>query len=205
MCVYIYIMEELSSSRKRVRDELEDSRFDSPEVKRIKEDLLENFDDTDFFTASHELDSFMKSFEKEISSSGSTLAEESAAATASAAVVDLTSESGDSQPELGYLLEASDDELGIPPSTSDVEKDESVSRVPTNSAELSNELWRYDEGIPNFDSFEFGIGDGGSYYNNNNNTLGGGEYVALDGLFDYSDVGFGSSDYLWRPETLPAN
>lgn len=205
MCVYIYIMEELSSSRKRVRDELEDSRFDSPEVKRIKEDLLENFDDTDFFTASHELDSFMKSFEKEISSSGSTLAEESAAATASAAVVDLTSESGDSQPELGYLLEASDDELGIPPSTSDVEKDESVSRVPTNSAELSNELWRYDEGIPNFDSFEFGIGDGGSYYNNNNNTLGGGEYVALDGLFDYSDVGFGSSDYLWRPEMLPAN
>lgn len=198
-------MEELSSSRKRVRDELEDSRFDSPEVKKIKEDLLENFDDTDFFTASHELDSFMKSFEKEISSSGSTLAEESAAAKASAAVVDLTSESGDSQPELGYLLEASDDELGIPPSTSDVEKDESVSRVPTNSAELSNELWRYDEGIPNFDSFEFGIGDGGSYYNNNNNTLGGGEYVALDGLFDYSDVGFGSSDYLWRPETLPAN
>jgi hypothetical protein len=33
-----------------------------------------------------------------------------------APVVDLTSDSGESQPELGYLLEASDDELGLPPS-----------------------------------------------------------------------------------------
>lgn len=193
-------MEELSSSRKRVRDELEESRFDSPEVKRIKEDLLENFDDTEFFTASHELDSFMKSFEEELSSAGSTVQEESAAA---AAVVDLTYESGESRPELGYLLEASDDELGIPPSTSDVEKDELV-RVASDSTELSDELWKYDEGITNFDAFEYGIGDGGSYYNNIGGGGGGGEYVALDGLFDYSDGGFGSSDYLWRPETLPA-
>ncbi|KAL6987156.1 hypothetical protein U1Q18_012911 [Sarracenia purpurea var. burkii] len=35
-------------------------------------------------------------------------------------VVDLISDSGESHPELGYLLEAFDDELGIPPSTSPI-------------------------------------------------------------------------------------
>jgi hypothetical protein len=187
-------MEDLSS-RKRGRDDSDDSRFDSPEVKRIREDLLENFDDAEFYTASQELDSFMKSFEEEIVSGRST--EEEAAT-----VVDLTSESGDSQPELGFLLEASDDELGLPPSTSEGEtvSDEKVELVGvvSDSSELS-ELWRFDDGIPSFDSFEFGIGDAGTY----NNTSGG-EYVALDGLFDYSDMGFGSTDFLWRPETLPA-
>ncbi|KAL8536633.1 hypothetical protein ACS0TY_011996 [Phlomoides rotata] len=44
----------------------------------------------------------MKSFEEEITAS------------ATVEVVDLDSEFGDSRPDLGYLLGASDDELGIP-------------------------------------------------------------------------------------------
>lgn len=191
------------NSKKRVRDdsdELFDSGFYSPEVKRLREDLLENFDDGEFYTASHELDSFMKSFEEEISSG-------SAANTAPApAVVDLTSETGESQPELGYLLEASDDELGLPPSTSEgrngneVEEKTELVRGESDSAELSGGLWGYGEELPSYDSLDVGIGEFGDFNN------GGGEYVALDGLFDYdfSYLGFGSGYFPLRPETLPA-
>jgi hypothetical protein len=38
-------------------------------------------------------------------------------------VVDLTSDSSESQSELGYLLEASDDELGLPPSGNSLGKE----------------------------------------------------------------------------------
>lgn len=195
-------MAEFSGSKKRVRVESDDSfeaGLDSPEVKRLREDLLDNFDDAEFYTASQELDSFMKSFEEEILSG-------SAATTAtSAGVVDLTSsESGESQPDLGYLLEASDDELGLPPSTSEgqtgnEEERTELVRVESYSSELSSELWGYSEEIPSYDSFGIGMGEFGDYYGN-----GGGEYVALDGLFDYSDLGFGSTDFTWRPDTSPA-
>ncbi|KAL3510801.1 hypothetical protein ACH5RR_030202 [Cinchona calisaya] len=180
------------SSNKRVRVDSYDSfesGFDSPEVKRLREDLLDSFDDEEYNTAaSQELDSFMKSFEEEILSGPATTTE--------AAVVDLTSSDsgdGDSQPNLGYLLEASDDELGLPPSTSEgqngneEEKTELV-RVESVSSELNGELWGYGEGLPSYDSFDVGIGEVGDYGN-------GGEYVALDGLFDYPDLGFGSNDF----------
>ncbi|KAL2509653.1 hypothetical protein Fot_33300 [Forsythia ovata] len=185
-------MEELKNN-KRLRDGSEEteSEIDFPEVKRLREDLLESLDDeTDFCPTSQDLDSFMKSFEEEITASPKV--EE---------VVDLTSDSGESQPELGYLLEASDDELGLPPSSgspSGVEnkqKNELV-RVESDSSELSSEFSWLDGEIPSFDSFEFGFVDAENY---------SGEYVALDGLFDNSDTGFGSNDFGWRPETsLPA-
>ncbi|XP_060972016.1 uncharacterized protein LOC133038049 [Cannabis sativa] len=52
-----------------------------------------------------------------------------------APVVDLASESGESQPDLGYLLEASDDEFGLPPSNSgeDVLKEEETELVRVES------------------------------------------------------------------------
>ncbi|KAK2971575.1 hypothetical protein RJ640_017944 [Escallonia rubra] len=186
------------SSKKRTRFDSDESEFGSPEVKRLRHDLFDVLDESDdVCTTSQDLDSFMKSFEEEISASGSS--------SPAVAVVDLTSESGDSQPELGYLLEASDDELGIPPSvTSPSEVDNRVEtesvRVFSDSAELT-ELWGFNDQISGYDSFEFGFGDGDVDAFNNNTS---GEYVALDGLFDYSDLGFGSSDYPWRPETLPA-
>ncbi|KAG6401232.1 hypothetical protein SASPL_138082 [Salvia splendens] len=71
----------------------------------------------------------MKSFEEEIttfptSSHGSGAAEERIVESASdcgesgeveEGIFELVSNSGESRPDLGYLLEASDDELGIPP------------------------------------------------------------------------------------------
>ncbi|XP_059655523.1 uncharacterized protein LOC132302631 [Cornus florida] len=181
------------STKKRVRDEWDESELDSAEVKRLRDDLL-NLDDSDLGTSSPDLDSFMKSFEEEISVSPAPPAN----------VVDLTSDAGDSQPELGYLLEASDDELGLPPSTassSEAENNEETElvRVPTDSTGLG-ELWGFDDEIPSYDSFGLGIVGGDSYINN-------GEYVALDGLFVHSDQLFGSSEYpdgSWWSETLPA-
>ncbi|XP_057960903.1 uncharacterized protein LOC131152950 [Malania oleifera] len=174
-------------SKKRVRDE---SESDSAEVKRLRDDLLGLLDDSDPGAETQELDSVMMSFAQEI------------LATSEAAVAP---SSGESQPELGYLLEASDDELGLPPSgespsgqggkNEETESD----RVTYDSVGLG-ELWGFGDEIPSYDSFELGNGES----NDDNN---GGEYVALGGLFDYSDMGFGSyefSDLTWRPETLPA-
>ncbi|KAI3696219.1 hypothetical protein L1987_79230 [Smallanthus sonchifolius] len=159
------------SSNKRVRDS-DESVADSVDAKRI---LLDILDESDICTVSQDLDSFMKSFQDEISPAPE--------------VVDgKTSESGDStesRPELGFLLGASDDELGLPPSDANTSSTELA-----DSVELS-ELWGLDDQI-SFE-YEFGYGDNISSYNN-------GEYVALDGLFDYTDLGFGS----WPPGTLPA-
>nr|GMD16784.1 uncharacterized protein LOC109160824 [Ipomoea batatas] len=107
------------------------------------------------------------------------------------------------EPDLGYLLEASDDELGLPPATAsppaeEAEKPELI-RVSSDSAELTGDLWGLDDHIASYDSYEFGIVDSENY------NINGGEYAALDGLFDHSDLAYGSGDYLWRPETLPAN
>ncbi|XP_042038195.1 uncharacterized protein LOC121784082 [Salvia splendens] len=110
--------------------ETESEEIDSPEVERLREDLLDGIDeDSDLCTSIHDLDSFMKSFEEEIttsptSSHGSGAAEERIVESASdcgesgeveEGIVELVSDSGESRPDLGYLLEALDDELGIPP------------------------------------------------------------------------------------------
>ncbi|XVF03409.1 hypothetical protein REPUB_Repub04eG0258900 [Reevesia pubescens] len=186
-------MEELNS-KKRVRDESIESELDSPEVKRFRDDLLDILDDSDSLPVNQDLASVMKSFEEEISAS--------AASTSSAPVpvVDLSSESGESQPDLGYLLEASDDELGLPPPasfTTGTEEGRSevteLVRVDSDSSGIG-EFWGFHDEIPNYDSFEFGIGDN---YN--------GDHVTYDGLFEYSDVYYDSSELsgiLWRPETL---
>ncbi|KAH6802110.1 hypothetical protein C2S51_033556 [Perilla frutescens var. frutescens] len=178
--------------KKRGRDESDETEFEiySPEVKRLRENLLDSLDDdTEFCTTSQDLDSFMKSFEEEITASPS-------AGGTEIQLVDLTSDSGDSRPDLGYLLEASDDELGLPPAeSSSGETTVELVRVESDSSELGSGFWE----VPGYDSFEFGLGGSEINYNGGN-----GEYVALDGLFDYSDVGFGSGDFGWRPETLPA-
>ncbi|KAL2546476.1 hypothetical protein Fot_15709 [Forsythia ovata] len=120
--------------KKRGRDVSEepDSLIDLPEVKRLREDLLESLsDESDFCTTNQDLDSFMKSFEEEIMGSPSPTVD----------VVDLKSASEESQPDLGYLLEASDDELGLPPSASSPagvlnEGKTELGRVDSDSSEL---------------------------------------------------------------------
>lgn len=184
--------------KKRARDDSEEPEldFDSPEVKRLRENLLDSLDDdSEFCTTSQDLDSFMKSFEEEITASPS-----AAAGGEAAQVVDLTSGSGESRPDLGFLLEASDDELGLPPTASspgglESEIRSELVRVESDSSEIGSEFWE----MPGYDSFGFGFGESETSYDGGN-----GEYVALDGLFDYSDMGFGSSDFAWRSETLPA-
>lgn len=185
-------MEIVKEVRKRVRDDSDgDSEIDSPEVKRLREDLLDGLDDeSELCTSTQDLDSFMKSFEDEISASpaGDAGAEDG--------VIDLVSDSGESRPDLGYLFEASDDELGIPPPTASPVGAGSELRTEfvtaeSDSSEFGGEFWD----VPGYDSYGFGFGEAEGY---------SGEYVALDGLFDYSDMGFGSGDVSRRTETLPA-
>ncbi|KAK4430203.1 hypothetical protein Salat_1321000 [Sesamum alatum] len=183
-------MEEVKTSKKRVRDEGEkpESDIDSPEVKRLRENLLDSLDDdAEFCTSTQDLDSFIKSFQEEIAASPSAAAGGS---------TDVAEDGGESRPELGYLLEASDDELGLPPPTSSSSgvKNElrtELDRFDSDSSEFVREFWEF----PGYESFGYGFGAADS-----SNS----EYVALDGLFDYTDLGVGSGDLAWRPETLPA-
>ncbi|KAF7808891.1 uncharacterized protein G2W53_035634 [Senna tora] len=118
----------------------------------------------------------------------------------------MTSDSGESQPQIGYLLEASDDELGLPPppgeSAVEAEGGKSefqaeLSKVSSDSSGIA-EFWEFEDQIPSYDSFELG---GGVGYNGSST-----EYVAFDGLFDHSDVYYDSAEFSesWRQETLPA-
>ncbi|OAY31305.1 uncharacterized protein LOC110630784 [Manihot esculenta] len=181
-------MEELSN-KKRAREE--EAELDFPEVKKIRDDLLGILDESDPDPTIQDLDSVMKSFQEEISASSSPV------------VVDLTSDSGDSQPDLGYLLGASDDELGLPPSSTassgEETKNEVTELVRVDSAESSGNdgFWGFEDQIPSYDSFELGLVE-------NYNT----EYAAFDdSLFEYSNVCFVSSDfpdYSWRLGSTPA-
>ncbi|KAK6931493.1 hypothetical protein RJ641_003286 [Dillenia turbinata] len=176
-------MEGQRDNKKRVRDDASDEfDLDLPEVKRLRDDLLGFLDESDPVLTTQDLTSVMRSFEEEILFSAEPTENN---------IVDLTSDPGESQPDLGFLLEASDDELGLPPSVSP-NGDESKDDV----TELSGigELWGFDDEIP---SYEFGICES-NVIDNGNNTFYNGEYVALDGLFEYTD------DFSWRPETFPA-
>ncbi|GER32773.1 1-pyrroline-5-carboxylate dehydrogenase 2 [Striga asiatica] len=178
-------MEDSAVIGKRSREEYDSAvpdESDSPAVKRLKEDLLGGSDDEgEFCEASEDLDSFVKSFQEEITASP-------------AAGVDPASDCSETRPDLGYLLEASDDELGLPPTTvvSGSEPRPEFDRVESESSEL---IWD----LPSYDPFGFGFGEVGADYG-----AGGGEYAALDGLFDHSDLGFGSGDFEYRAESLPA-
>ena len=156
------------TEKKRVRDESDGAVLDSPEVKRLRDDLFDVFDDSDPEPVSQDLDSVMKSFEDELSSA---------------------QPRGETQPDLGYLFEASDDELGLPPPqpstllppSSGETKETELVRASSDSSGVG-ELRGIEEPVPGFGSFELD-----------------------DGLFEYSDVSLDSGDlFSWRPETLPA-
>ncbi|KAK3222562.1 hypothetical protein Dsin_009587 [Dipteronia sinensis] len=182
-------MEDFTCNKKRVRDDSADSEFDLPEVKRLRDDLLSGFLDETFpDSETLDLDSVMKSFQQEISTRSSSPVE----------VVDLTSsDSGESQPDLGYLLEASDDELGLPPTTASRQEainDEFTELVRFSSGSSGiGEFWGFEDNVLSYDSFELGISDIS-------------EYVGFEeGLFEYSNVYFDDSteiaDLQWRHET----
>ena len=174
-----------------VRVDSDTSGVSIPEAKRIRDDLPSIFDESDE-PVIQGLDSVIKSFEDEI--------------LVGHPVPEMTSLSVGSQTDLGYLLEASDDELGLPP-TSPVGEGKDAAAVTVLSAEEGPGtvgfvgLLGLKGEIPNYDSFELGLGgntDGSHTYCDNN-----GDFVALGGLFDYSDENLVPADisgFLWQPE-----
>ncbi|KAF9667616.1 hypothetical protein SADUNF_Sadunf15G0042200 [Salix dunnii] len=159
-----------------------------PEAKRIRDDLLSIFDESDE-PVIQGLDSVIKSFEEEI--------------LVGHPVPEMTSLSVGSLTDLGYLLEASDDELGLPP-TFPVGEGKDAAAVTVSSAEEGPGTLGFvglEGEIPSYDSFEFGL-DGNS---DGNHTFCdyNGDFVALGGLFDYSDENLVPADisgFLWQPE-----
>ena len=157
----------------------------------MSDDLLDVLYDSDNEPVCQDLDSVMKSFEDELSTVTTTTAQGSSTA-------------GETQPDLGYLLEASDDELGLPPPPSispvPVAKEEVTTETVTDLVRASSdssgidEIWGFEDHVSNYGGLDFGSGVGD-----------GGDYVAVEGLFEFSDDCFDSGDlFSWRSESLPA-
>ncbi|KAJ8631047.1 hypothetical protein MRB53_024370 [Persea americana] len=180
-------MAETITTNKRPRVD-SDGRTESPEAKRIRESLIDILDDEsgDRDDATQDLAFFMKSFEEEISLSPS-----NSLPTPSLAAPD----SAESQPELGFLLEASDDELGLPPTSSGVEDEkEGVVDVFRGVSEAVgfDPIWGFGDEIMG-SGFGFGF------------SVEEEEPVIFGGLFDDPDAVYGSSsEFSWRTESLPA-
>ncbi|GLT33657.1 hypothetical protein SLA2020_082230 [Shorea laevis] len=183
-----------SAESDSVEPDSEELDVPSPEVKLFQDDLLNILDDSDPVNESDPgiqgLDSVIKSFEEEIS------------VPAQVPVVAL--DSGESKSDLGFLLEASDDELGLPPSfpAADEPKAEAFDLEASEGGAVAlGEMLGFEEEILSYDSFELGI-VGDSDGNGNN----GGDFVALGGLFDHNESYEPAevSEFAWRTKTLPA-
>ncbi|KGN63814.1 hypothetical protein Csa_013978 [Cucumis sativus] len=202
-------MEPSLDSRKRLRDDSNDSLFNSigsnskflrlenPAASNfdapvshstdsfhshhtIQEDLLKILDDTDASidreAGIQDLDSVIRSFEKEIE----------VPVTVTVPVV---------QPELGFLLEASDDELGLPPAAG--EKEEIEEAEFSGSGGVKGGLGFEDEIVSNycwFDNLRCEIKEWSTEEEE--------EVVALGGLFDHTDVA-AELPTAYRSERMP--
>lgn len=171
-------MEGVAAGNKRTRAEAEVST-ESADAKRMRDDLLdilESGDDRDSAEAP-ELATFMKHFEEVIGLPAS------------------SSEFLELPTDLGYLLEASDDELGLPPASYGGDQEE-VQVVEQEGGLVGFDGgWGFEDEVPG--SYEFGVWAEGE--------VEGHEDVVLDGLFDYSDgPGGAGTELLWRAESLTA-
>lgn len=177
-----------------------EAELDSSETRMIQDDLLDILDDTETVHGIQDLDSVIRSFEEEIRPASPSGAQH--------AVVKLTSDSGNSQPELGYLLEASDDELGLPPTGTSSDVLPQYQYEPSNVSHqgnadvlvgLANMSGGFEEDLQSYDAFGLDIGE--SPIEGGNHT--GSDYLTVDGLFDYAEPSE-FSEFGWRPESLPA-
>lgn len=151
---------------------------------QLQDDILNILDDTDNVPerdSMQGLDSVIKSFEEEILALGSDSGQ-----------VDPVPEpgSGELQTDLGYLFEASDDELGLPPT---VAAGEEPGRVGPEGVDLTA-FMGFEDDVPSYDEFGFGNGFVAD-------CDGAGGFVTVDGLFDYPEP---AGDVLWRSESLQA-
>ncbi|KAE9597568.1 hypothetical protein Lal_00029887 [Lupinus albus] len=150
-------------------------------VNEIQDDFLNMFDET--VNVTEGFDFVIKSFEEEILKPGSGFEPLSA----------------EFKPNLVYLLEASDDELGLPPTVTEERKlkiDEPGSIGPERVD--STGFLGLEDDLRSISDEAFGFGNGvvyDGYYGEN-----GGSYVTVDGLFDYLEM----TEILWRCESLQA-
>ncbi|THU57217.1 hypothetical protein C4D60_Mb03t01170 [Musa balbisiana] len=151
-----------SPCRKRRRDEGDDesSQMSSPEAKRLLLDILD--DDAD--AGDQDVTSVMKSLEEEIAlpSPPPHLPPQDAAVS--------------DPPDLGYLFEASDDDLGLPPPAPSSSGDGSEAYDEEEGIGFG-QIWGFDDDLSGFDGFELGI------------RAEAEDVVVFDGeLFDYGDA-----------------
>ncbi|ERN03938.1 hypothetical protein AMTRI_Chr13g118560 [Amborella trichopoda] len=202
----------------RKRPSPEDTE-DTAETKRFKQSLLTILDDELDSNDRNPADSdelvnvVMRSLKDEIGFPASD----------SGRVAGISGDSGSDVPELGFLLEASDDELGLPP-TLDPNCDENNSTedsvneinlassssvygedllVLENGGERSGLGWvGFEEEIRGYDLHDFGFSEEGL---RGNNGKEGDDGVLFGGLFDYSDEISDDQMGFWlRHESLPA-
>ncbi|GAB4839606.1 hypothetical protein Ancab_029129 [Ancistrocladus abbreviatus] len=181
-----------SPELKRVRDDLGEFEVHFPETKKIRDDLLEILDDSDILQDRDPeiqgLESVMKSFEEEIFPPVAVSESDPAS----------LSDPGETQPDLGYLLEASDYDLGLPPTAGPTEETAGsvdILALASDMAQFEGVMSGFEDEIPSYDdSFVFGLPQEMPSQDFNS------EFVTVDGLFEPSDV----AEFLWRPESLPA-
>lgn len=158
---------------------IDSSGLDSFQAHEIQEDLLNILDDTDASidreSAIQDLDSVIRSFEKEIE--------------VPVPVV---------QSELGFLLEASDDEIGLPP-TGEKGEIEGVNHAApfSGSGGVKGIFGFEDEMISNYYWFENLRSEIKEWSAEEEE-----EEEALGGLFDHTDVA-AELPTPYRPETMP--
>ncbi|KAK8657122.1 hypothetical protein V6N13_035378 [Hibiscus sabdariffa] len=182
-----------------VEPDPDDGDIQSPGAKSIPVELLNILDDSDPVIepdpAIHGLDLVIKSFEEEI------------LIPAPAPIPVTQTDFGESRPEIGFLFQASGDELDLPLNFSCIEEERKFGTVDVEEgggpgAVGFAETMGYEFPIPSYESFEFGVGGDSDINSCNNNSHGkSGDFVALGGLFDTAaDI----SEFTWRPESLSA-
>jgi hypothetical protein len=131
-----------TSSHKRAREAVDlaaaaaagEAVWPESDAKRLRpQDLLDMLEDDTDAAAAGDLASVMRSLEEEIASF-----DEAAEAAPS------------QQPELGFLLEASDDELGLPPAGSAAaasSEEAGLAGPPEPAAALYGQIWGFDDEI----------------------------------------------------------
>ncbi|NP_001351727.1 uncharacterized protein LOC101503361 [Cicer arietinum] len=155
---------------------------------QLQDDIFHILDDTDNVPERESvmgLDSVMKSFEDEILAPG-----------LNSGQVDPTQTTGSGEMEmnLGYLFEASDDELGLPPT---VGNGDEPGRVEPEIVDLTGFVG-FEDDFNGYDEFGFGTGLLSECDGDNG---GAGGFVTVDGLFEYAEP---AADVLWRSESLQA-
>uniref|UniRef100_A0A0A9FFI0 Uncharacterized protein n=1 Tax=Arundo donax TaxID=35708 RepID=A0A0A9FFI0_ARUDO len=184
-----------SSSHKRAREAADlaggEGALPETDAKRMRpEDLLDMLDDDTDAAAAGDLASVMRSLEEEIASFDD-----------EATAGELTAPP---QPELGFLLEASDDELGLPPAGAS-SSEEAGAGEPEVAVGLEEQIWGFEDEIAG------GFGGYGGSSPEAAAAIAAAAAAGWDdegfyaGLFTFADEASGPSDLAaLRPETMPA-